>query len=590
MFPYLLTWVISMAYPQIIIEGKSPTEISKFSMLKKMTFREPIVFTPLDVKIGYLYYGGNKYSSNLPFNSSLVTANDMPVILDSTQYDFNIIQPTNKRRLFFMELDMLRTNLTHFIFHQNYIDLQMGLGLQIINFLPDLSLPSETGKKWLNQSTNKGEYFFHPKSIGLNLNTSLAWQLSYSHFYYVYHSMGISSVSVYESSGNKKNITGMGLSESFGIGAKIVFEQENADFNYTLGIEAKWNRLYLGSVDAPDDLSPIEGLDIKSSGIFISYGVQFGGNKTNGDIAYALMMESDFMGASENFKKFLDAEQRHINRKKAIEMLQYCESQIVYQQIKTGIEYYLSAKYDKSIEWFDTAEANADQKTKELLIANRQLLSSQLLDSIINNKNKLSITNSKKIAYIAKKYDPISIKYKQVMASLYMDKANLNIKINNFSGAINDFQIALDYYPEIEPVINDEIENIINTMMEDAYFSFKENDLLMVLDLLNYLVDIQPSREKELDPYIIKMKQIIDNNQEMLDINFNEHIKNEKHKSLPLQEQGVQLGMKKEKVEAVLGKPKYKEKNENFESWTYINNKFVSTLFFRDNSLIKIEK
>ena len=84
-----------------------------------MTFREPIVFTPLDVKIGYLYYGGNKYSSNLPFNSSLVTADDMPVLLDSTQYGFNIIQSTNKRRLFFMELDMLRTNLTHFLFHQN---------------------------------------------------------------------------------------------------------------------------------------------------------------------------------------------------------------------------------------------------------------------------------------------------------------------------------------------------------------------------------------------------------------------------------------------------------------------------------------
>ena len=80
----------------------------------------------------------------------------------------------------------------------------------------------------------------------------------------------------------------------------------------------------VGSVKAPEDFSPIEGLDLKSSGIFLTYGVQFGGNKTHGDVAYALMMESDFMGASENFKKFLDAEQRHINRKKAIEMLQYC--------------------------------------------------------------------------------------------------------------------------------------------------------------------------------------------------------------------------------------------------------------------------
>ena len=175
----------------------------------------------------------------------------------------------------------------------------MGLGFQIINFLPDLSLPSEKRKEWLNESSNKGEYFFHPKSIGLNLNTSLAWQLSYSHYYYVYHSMGISSVSVYESAGNKKNLTGMGLSESFGIGTKFVFEQENANYNFTLGLEAKWNRLYLGSINAPEDFSPIEGLDIRSSGLFITYGVQFGGNKTDGDIAYALMMESDFEEIAE---------------------------------------------------------------------------------------------------------------------------------------------------------------------------------------------------------------------------------------------------------------------------------------------------
>ena len=57
-----------------------------------------------------------------------------------------------------------------------------------------------------------------------------------------------------------------------------------------------------------------------------------------------------------------------------------------------------------------------------------------------------------------------------------------------------------------------------------------------------------------------------------------------------MKEQGVQLGMKKEKVERILGKPKYKEKSEGFESWIYINNKFVSTLYFRNNSLIKIEK
>ena len=579
-----------MAYSQTTIEGISPNDISKFPMFKKMTFRQPITFTPLDVKIGYLYYGGEKYSSNFPFNASLVTPDDMPVLLDSTQYGFDIIEQASKRRLFFIELDMVRTNLTHFFFHQNYIDIQMGFGFQIINFLPDLSLPSEKRKEWLNESSNKGEYFFHPKSIGLNLNTSLAWQLSYSHYYYVYHSMGISSVSVYESAGNKKNLKGIGLSESFGIGTKFVFEQENANYNYTLGLEAKWNRLYLGSIDAPEDLSPIEGLDIRSSGLFITYGVQFGGNKTDGDIAYALMMESDFMGATENFKKFLDAEQRHIHRKTAIKMLQYCQSQISYQQAGIGMEYFFNSEYDKSIEWFDTAEENANEELKEELIFHRKIISSQLLDSVINNKKIMTMADSKKLADIAAKYDPESIKYKQVIAGLHIDRANLNIKINNFSEAINNYQRALEFYPEIEPLINEKIGNVINMMMEDAYSSFQKNNMLMVLNLLQYLIEIQPQREKELAPYIVKIKKIIKDNEGTFNIDFNEHIKNEKHSSLPLEQQGVQLGMKMNKVKMILGDPKHKQVNGEFESWTYLNNENVSTVYFRDGLLIKIEK
>ena len=55
-----------------------------------MTYREPVVFTPLDLKIGYSYYGGY-WQDIFPNNLDQITNNtNMEVLLDSTQYIFDI--------------------------------------------------------------------------------------------------------------------------------------------------------------------------------------------------------------------------------------------------------------------------------------------------------------------------------------------------------------------------------------------------------------------------------------------------------------------------------------------------------------------
>ncbi|SVC38832.1 uncharacterized protein METZ01_LOCUS291686, partial [marine metagenome] len=285
----LIIWIVSLAF-----SGENPWEKSQMELVwdsipHKMTFRDPVVFTPLEIKAGYLYYGGKNYWFGIPYNNSSPTIIDSPVLLDSTQYEFNIIDNFTNRQGFFIELDFLRTNLPHFIIYQNYIDFQFGMGLQFTDFFSDLTLPSKSGNEW-NATSSRGEYYFHPRSIGLNVNSSLGWQLSRSNITYLYHSLGINSLSLYESLGGDRSLKGTGLSESFGIGTKYIFTEKNENYNYTLGIEIKWNRLFMESVNVPEDLSPINGIDIRSSGIFLTSGIQFGGKHTDGDIAYDFMM------------------------------------------------------------------------------------------------------------------------------------------------------------------------------------------------------------------------------------------------------------------------------------------------------------
>ena len=126
------------------------------SFFHQMKFRQPIVFTPFEVKMGYLNYGGKSYWSGAPFNSNSITVTDLPVLLDSTQYQFNILDALKNRTGIFIEADILRTNLPHYIFHQNYIDLQFGLGFQYTNFSsnPSLSIsPNDNASSTSTKST-----------------------------------------------------------------------------------------------------------------------------------------------------------------------------------------------------------------------------------------------------------------------------------------------------------------------------------------------------------------------------------------------------------------------------------------------------
>jgi len=590
----LLIWIIPLAFAKESAWRKTHLNIARYSVLNRMTFRKPVVFTPFDFKVGLLFYGRKKYWSQLPYNFSDITITDSPILLDSTQYEFNVIEKPAARQGIFLEVDFLRTNFTHFIFHQNYIDLQMGLGVQMINYFPNPSLPSDAGKEW-NRSTGKNDFYFHPRSIGLNLNTSFSWQLFRRNLSYVYHSLGISSVSLYESYSGDRSLKGFGLNESFGMGTKYIFDPKHTNYNYTIGVEVKWNRLFMSSVNAPEGFSPIYGVDIRASGIFLTSGIQFGGKHTKGDIAYSQMMHNDFISASENFLIFLDREARHVKREKAIKMLQYCQSQIPYQKVALGIDSYFRSDIDGAIEWFNSAKSDADEKLIQEIQNNLQIIASELLDSVINHKNKMSIINAEKLALLAGRLHPESRQYSQVMAGLYMDKAKLNSKIGNYSKAVDNYNKALQLLPEIEYIIKENLRSIAKSLMQDAYTSYNKNEIYMVLKSMKDFTMLQPKMSQELDPYIRKLETQIEESQgEKIDKHVQQYIIDKKHESFNLTESVLQLGMTYEEAKSIQGTPqsidKYTEKDQEFEMWIYPKEKAFSQLYFRNNMLIKIEK
>ena len=587
--------ILSVVFCQEETWEKSPASIRWKSIAHQMTFREPIVFTPFELKAGYLNYGGKNYWSGAPFNTSTLTETDLPVLLDSTQYQFNIIDALTNRAGMFIEVDFLRTNLPHFIVHQNYLDLQIGLGAQYTVFSSNPSLPSESGKEW-DTASSRGDYYFHPRSIGLNINTSLGWQISRTRANYLYHSLGINWLSLYESEGGDRSLTGTGLSESFGIGTKYIFRQTQGNFSYTLGIEAKWTRLYMISVvDVPDSLSPIYGIDLRASGIFLTTGIQFGGKRTDGDIAYSYMINNDFISAAESFESFLAKERRHGRREKAVNMLQYCQSQVPYQQMNLGVEDLFKSNFDKAVDWFDAAEAAAEEDLKIEIQSHRKRIAGALLDSVQNHKNEMTIAEAEQLTRTARELSPELILGDQVLAGIYLDRGKLNTKIGDYSGAIENYLKAIQLYPAIESIVTEKLNELTILFMKDAYFAAKDDELFLVIKSLKSIIELNPDLANEFDPYIFKLETRLESQYSDGENKFaQEYIENRKHETIPDYSHVLQLGMTYDEVKKIRGKPKYIDKmNEprrQFEMWTYPTDSTISRLYFENNMLVRIEE
>ncbi len=587
--------ILSVVFCQVETWDKSPASIKWKSIVHQMTFREPIVFTPFEVKAGYLNYGGKNYWSGAPFNTSTLTVTDLPVLLDSTQYQFNIIDAVSNRAGMFIEVDFLRTNLPHFIVHQNYLDLQIGLGAQYTVFSSNPPLPSESGKEW-NTASSRGDYYFHPRSIGLNINTSLSWQISRSRATYFHHSLGINSLSLYESEGGDRSLTSTGLSESFGIGTKYIFGQTQGNFSYTLGIEAKWSRLYMTSaVDVPDSLSPIYGIDLRASGIFLTTGIQFGGKRTDGDIAFSYMINNDFISAAESFESFLAKERRHGRREKAINLLQYCQSQIPYQQVNLGVEDLFKSDFDEGVDWFDAAEAAADDDLKIEIQSHRKRIAGALLDSVQNHKNKMTIAEAEQLTRTARELYPELILGDQVLAGIYLDKGKLNTNIGDYSRAIKNYLKAILLYPAIESIVSEKLIELTNLYMKDAYFAAKDDELFLVIKSLKSIIELNPDLANEFNPYIFKLEIRLESQYSDGENKFSQkYIENRKHETIPDYSHILQLGMTYDEVKKIRGNPKYIDKmNEprrQFEMWTYPADSTTSRLYFENNMLVRIEE
>ncbi|MCH7574627.1 MAG: hypothetical protein IIA59_05805 [Candidatus Marinimicrobia bacterium] len=368
-------WGLLLLWLVLVTESSGQTQHWKPGFLRRfwelqvnpMEFRQPIRFSPFDIKSGLAIYGGPDMISGLP--RSLLGTDYSVVDLDSTESQVPTIGGFYKRTLLIHDLDFLQINLRSRFLPISVIDVMVGLGIrtQQIPFAP--RVPDE----W---PTDGNDYRFAPVFHTGLVSVMLGMQRSDRWYFYLKTARGLAIGSVYRASAIKPVLTGSGLSSAWVVGVKR-FPLSDVDPRMAFGLELRYHRIDVPDLKVPKlsdgrNLSPIQGLNFRALGVFVTFGAYFGGRSTSADRAKQSLYRGDYMSAEEELNRFLRRYPDHTEVGRARKLLALARKMAPYQQLDLARQYQQQGDLETALVWYRRAEQGADTTLMRELIAGTQ--------------------------------------------------------------------------------------------------------------------------------------------------------------------------------------------------------------------------
>ncbi len=564
------------------------------SVVHPMMFRDPLVITPFDIRIGQFYYGGENYWKSFklsqPFGEP-ESEGDFGVILDYEHENFDKIKSPNQRKGIFIEVDFAKANLTNLIYHQNILDLQFGLGYRMNRMLDDIDL--DFGE----DNTPTGTYKYYPIFQDINFNSTISFQRSPLYLFYLSHSFGYVAGSVYRSTGGDTYLDGDGIAETFAWGLKYINSVPNSNFSFSWGIESRWGRILIKDLNDPLDISPITGLDLRTWGIFLTFNVNIGGVSTIGDEAFKSMMKNDYVTSAVKFESFLETYPSHGKKDKAEEMLNFCYRQIPYQRFREGLKELNNQDYDRALQLFGKAQEDANDDLRFEIDSRLSEIANTLLDSVLNNYSVIGYLAAEKIVQRAVEVSPKTrFRGDKVLAQMYFDLGNILYRIGNYEKALEKYRFAQQLDPDMGNLLNVKRKALALGFLNDASMATDVESIYLVIESLNSAIEMQPELEREMGNIVLELESRLDemDRREVQKV-INEIIHVEREYQLKTRKPKLELGLLPHEVEFILGKPQNIDTiTDNLgirhDMWSFPTKTGSKRLYFEDFFLVRIEE
>ena len=560
------------------------------STINRTKFREPVIATPIDFRFGLIGYGGTDYWNS----SGFITRNSLisPIILDSTETNFNLIDEPATRLLFSYDIDLARYNLSKFL-KTNQFDFQIGLGYHHSNSIVGLDLPDGWVSAVSEQSND--EYQFKPSINMGNINTSLSFQPVEWIILSSYYSFGAGRVTLYESYSGSNYLEGLGYGEDISLGIQFPVHNKINSYGIVFGVQSKWKRIFVEKFNDRDNISPIVALNSSMYGIDFNFSIIFGGKRTSGDIGYTQLINNRFSQADSLMEVFIDTYPNHQKVKDAIYIQEFCNEQIPYQYFKSAVNDIENKRYDDAIKNLVKAEQGGLKDLKIDIEIRKEDLANIFIKQYLEKNNKDYSEESEDILLKALSLLPTYGKTNKLLSDLLIQKGDQLIRYGSHNAALKSYNKAIKYYPDNQKLINHRYENLAVSLINNANKSINKSDFFLALANMKKTKLIQPELKDVLEKSIKELTDFI--NQDF-NIDSNDRIQNlisrDKSKYIKTPVSNIVLGMTASEVDENKGTPSTIDRldyeGNKYEMWIYKDLDRLEYYYFKNYLLIRIEK
>ena len=558
--------------------------------LNRLIYRQPILFTPFEIKGGYFHYGGSDYLNGFPIAGGDLSTH--PIILDDTHDIYDGLSELKDRNGLFVELDILKTNLLLYLIPQNIVDVQFGLGWRMSYMLSRPKLPADI--TYENSHESWQEYRFYPQMYDYNFNTTVNWQLSESLIPYLYHSIGYTSASLYKTEGDKKYLTGNGISETVALGIKKLLDKAYPNPRYSLyyGFELKSIKTTtLNELDDPYDFSPIIGFDMRGINLNLTFGVLFGAKRTIGDEGFSLLLENQYELAANALTDYINKYPRQGKIKKAKKMLSFARRQIPYVKFNAALDQLSNDDHIIAVNYLNDAYIDADDSLKLVINLKKEEIAQQLVEDVQDNFDNYSIRECEKLLNSSISISRVMDQEVRLLKGrLFFRKASLLHDSNLLFDAIKYYDLAAKYNESLRNVINNRLEVLINSFILNSKKYKDNNEITLMLESLYTAIDLDENLSYKLSPIISEFEYLnqrvneAKTQKKMLEI-VNSY--KSKHRSGDIE---LTIGIPKDRVITYLDMPDsiefIRSSLDEYEIWVYIKHK--KRLFFKNEKLYQV--
>jgi len=549
-------------------------------LLHRREFYDPIQLIPLELNYGLIANaGGGKTGQNLRS--------------DYIQYESAVEKYSGgawtTRVGHQLELDLMKVNLSQYLFRTSWMNLHTGLNLRYTSLFAAPTVPASWGV---------GTKHLSPRILEAGLSTSFIWQWFDRWYLTGRYTYGRAFATLYKTGKNADpDPTGSGPAVSYAFGFRLILDP-GMDNRFTVGVDIKHGFTKLTKINDPNNVAPISGMHISSYGLFLTLSAFYGGKPTIGEEAKTYFYHKDYVTAREKFREFLAANPNHANYPRAQWYLEECNRLIPEQLVKEGLSFDDRGKEDPALQKYLQARAltqdsvlagSLDERIRQIGAARVVKAQQLVFDGHFEEALNLMVST-------AQFYTPAQEQLPRFRARVTLEKGRYAMKHQLYFRAIELVDQAVQIDPELA-VEGDLLRyEIAVNLVKEANTIQDPSALQLMIRSLETAQDLTGDLGKRNEAILTELRQQIEvwENQRIRS-KIDARMEEERRRLMERNRPRLEIGMTIPEVQDLLGNPhtvhhEQTAKQQDAQLWLYtLKDGRSLQLSFLDFVLFKIE-